>query len=147
MKAISIRQPWAWAILHAGKRVENRTRELPGKYVGVDLLLHTGKATDEAARAACAAVLGYDPPSFGDLPLGAVVGIVRFDGQTFDVSDPWAEPGLQHWIIDRVHALPEPVLGVRGMLGFFEPSPEAVDAVDHAARLARLVELARWWPE
>ena len=24
MKAISIRQPWAWAILHAGKRVENR---------------------------------------------------------------------------------------------------------------------------
>jgi len=24
MKAISIRQPWAWAILHAGKRIENR---------------------------------------------------------------------------------------------------------------------------
>lgn len=26
MKAISIRQPWAWAILHAGKRIENRAR-------------------------------------------------------------------------------------------------------------------------
>jgi hypothetical protein len=25
MKAISIRAPWAWAILHAGKDVENRT--------------------------------------------------------------------------------------------------------------------------
>ena len=25
MKAISIQQPWAWAILHAGKDVENRT--------------------------------------------------------------------------------------------------------------------------
>ena len=24
MKALSIRQPWAWAILHAGKRIENR---------------------------------------------------------------------------------------------------------------------------
>jgi hypothetical protein len=24
MKALSLRQPWAWAILHAGKRVENR---------------------------------------------------------------------------------------------------------------------------
>ena len=24
MRAISIRQPWAWAILHAGKRIENR---------------------------------------------------------------------------------------------------------------------------
>jgi hypothetical protein len=25
MKALSIRQPWAWAIIHAGKDVENRT--------------------------------------------------------------------------------------------------------------------------
>jgi hypothetical protein len=25
-RALSIRQPWAWAILYAGKRVENRTR-------------------------------------------------------------------------------------------------------------------------
>ena len=25
MKAISIQQPWAWAIIHAGKDVENRT--------------------------------------------------------------------------------------------------------------------------
>jgi hypothetical protein len=24
VKALSIRQPWAWAILHAGKRIENR---------------------------------------------------------------------------------------------------------------------------
>ena len=27
MKALSIRQPWAWAILHAGKRIENRERK------------------------------------------------------------------------------------------------------------------------
>lgn len=26
MKAISVRQPWAWAIMHAGKRIENRTQ-------------------------------------------------------------------------------------------------------------------------
>ena len=25
MKAVSVHQPWAWAILHAGKNVENRT--------------------------------------------------------------------------------------------------------------------------
>ena len=25
MKALSIHQPWAWAILNAGKTVENRT--------------------------------------------------------------------------------------------------------------------------
>lgn len=27
MKALSVRQPWAWAILHAGKRIENRERK------------------------------------------------------------------------------------------------------------------------
>jgi hypothetical protein len=27
MKALSIRQPWAWAIVHAGKRIENRQRK------------------------------------------------------------------------------------------------------------------------
>ena len=26
MKALTIRQPWLWAILHAGKRIENRGR-------------------------------------------------------------------------------------------------------------------------
>ena len=26
MKALTVRQPWAWAIVHAGKRIENRTR-------------------------------------------------------------------------------------------------------------------------
>ena len=25
MKALSARQPWAWAIIHAGKDIENRT--------------------------------------------------------------------------------------------------------------------------
>lgn len=27
MRAITIRQPWAWAIMHAGKRIENRSRK------------------------------------------------------------------------------------------------------------------------
>jgi hypothetical protein len=25
MKCVSLHQPWAWAVLHAGKKVENRT--------------------------------------------------------------------------------------------------------------------------
>ena len=26
MKALTVQQPWAWAIIHAGKTVENRTQ-------------------------------------------------------------------------------------------------------------------------
>ena len=40
MKALSIRQPWVWAITHAGKRVENRS--WPCNYRG-PVLLHASK--------------------------------------------------------------------------------------------------------
>jgi len=42
VKALSIRQPWAWAILHAGKRVENRDWKHPPTYRG-PLLIHAAK--------------------------------------------------------------------------------------------------------
>lgn len=50
MKALSIRQPWAWAILNAGKRVENREWDPHGGNVGqarnlieATVLIHAGK--------------------------------------------------------------------------------------------------------
>lgn len=43
MKALSIRQPWAWAILHAGKRIENR--DWAGCAFRGPLLLHASKGT------------------------------------------------------------------------------------------------------
>ncbi len=41
MKAISIRAPWWWCILHAGKRIENRHLGFP-RYTG-PVLLHASK--------------------------------------------------------------------------------------------------------
>jgi hypothetical protein len=38
--ALSIRQPWAWLILHAGKDIENR--DWPTKYRG-PFLIHASK--------------------------------------------------------------------------------------------------------
>lgn len=40
MKAVSVRQPWAWAIIHAGKDVENRSR----------ITLHRGPVAIHATR-------------------------------------------------------------------------------------------------
>ena len=34
MKAITVRQPWAYAIMHLGKDVENRTCNIAGSYRG-----------------------------------------------------------------------------------------------------------------
>lgn len=36
MRILTVRQPWAWAIIHGGKDVENRTRNVAGDYRDVD---------------------------------------------------------------------------------------------------------------
>ena len=43
MKALSIQQPWAWAILHAGKDIENRS--WPTNFRG-RILIHAGQKLD-----------------------------------------------------------------------------------------------------
>jgi hypothetical protein len=44
MKALSIRQPWAWLILHAGKDIENRDRKPrnPALHFRGSFLIHAG---------------------------------------------------------------------------------------------------------
>lgn len=96
MKAITIRQPYAWAICHAGKRVENRAwHNAPGliavarRLVGQRIAIHAGLGGTQAEYTA--AMIGmldrvriasdFTPsrhalpvlPLLADLPRGAVV--------------------------------------------------------------------------
>ena len=50
--AISVRQPWAAAMLYLPepKNVENRTWPMPDKFVGKKILLHAGKAKPRAGE-------------------------------------------------------------------------------------------------
>lgn len=43
MKAITLWPEWAWAILHLGKQIENRSRPLPMTMLGKPVALHAGK--------------------------------------------------------------------------------------------------------
>ena len=45
MRMLTVRQPWAWAIMHGGKNVENRVRNLAGGYRG-PVAIHAGLAID-----------------------------------------------------------------------------------------------------
>lgn len=50
MRAITVKQPWAWAIAAGGKDVENRTKPDPWRSaVGERLAIHAGKGWDRAA--------------------------------------------------------------------------------------------------
>ena len=41
MRILTVRQPWAWAIIHGGKDVENRVRNIAGSYRG-PVAIHVG---------------------------------------------------------------------------------------------------------
>jgi hypothetical protein len=94
MKALSIHQPWAWAILHAGKNVENRS--WPTRYRG-PLLIHASKnrATyDQEAKRDWEAIYGIALPRLEELTFGAVIGAVELvDCQPVSRIDssPWVE--------------------------------------------------------
>jgi len=123
MRALTIRQPWAGAIAHGTKRVENRTWKLPAAHQGARVLIHAGTQRDKDAIA------------YGDHldVYGAIIAVATFTGCHFDSGrqpccSEWAFTGTYHWAIDHVIALPEPV-PAKGALGFWTPTPEVLDAV------------------
>lgn len=90
MKALSILQPWAYAILHLRKDVENRTwrTNFRGRF-----LIHTGKGFDvdgyDWLNSLRIIALGIELPKRDEFPRGGIVGssVIRDCVQTSE--SPW----------------------------------------------------------
>lgn len=117
MKALSIQQPWAWAILLAGKDVENRSWAT--KYLG-PLLIHAGKTYDHSGAVDIEHHFALDIP--GDLPRGGIVGVVDLvDCIRFPENEPHPNPwaaGTFCWMLKNPRTLPFTPL--KGQLSLFE---------------------------
>ena len=77
LKALSIKQPWAWLIVNGWKDVENRSWNT--HYRG-RVLIHAGKTMDNLGLETIAQIeksLGLDIPipALQDLPRGGIVGV------------------------------------------------------------------------
>lgn len=128
LRAISVRQPWAWAIAHGGKTVENRTRRDPWfGAIGERILIHAAKTHDSYDDREVMRLAGTDPLPV--MPHGALVAqvLIRdvhwagtcFD-RGFDYCSKWAQPDQWHIVLDDVEPLPSSV-PCRGALGLFTP--------------------------
>ena len=126
MKAITIQQYWAWAIMAGHKGVENRTW---GTSYRGPLAIHAGQSISLMSRQIIQRILGRDVPV--DCPRGALLGVVdlvdvvRFNPHQpllldpYDLAgDPFAT-GPVCWILRNPRALAEPI-PMRGQLGLFE---------------------------
>lgn len=121
MKAISVRQPWAWLILH-GKCIENR--DWYTAYKG-QLAIHAaqGMSCDEYEDARDF-VRSFDPQLAGRIPQpeclvrGAVIGTVMQTGCVKDHPSRWFQGKFGHVYAEaRELVVPIPV---RGALGIWE---------------------------
>lgn len=139
MKAISLWQPWAWAILVCGKDVENRVWRT--HYRG-PLLLHAAKhrPTDEEVEsffdfaeeaigserlrdhfATLVTDQAYTPSDvMRALPRGGIVGRVEVVGCVHGHSSPWAMKGQFQWVLDPHKSKVLPFRPYKGERGFFE---------------------------
>lgn len=122
--ALSIRQPWAWLILHADKDIENRS--WPTRFRG-RILIHAAKgmtrdeyedAMDDAAWIGG----GFPVPSFSYLQRGGIVGSVEIVDCVRTHASPWF-CGPFGFVLRN--PAPLPFRPLRGALGLF-PVPDHV---------------------
>ena len=112
MKALSVRQPYSWAIIHGGKDVENRTWH--SDFRG-PVLIHAGLHWHEVGPEALARKMRMAVPC--DMPLGGIVGMVEIVDCVTRHPSRWFE-GPYGFVLRKPRALtftPCP-----GHLGFYD---------------------------
>ncbi|MEU2453820.1 hypothetical protein ABZ605_27555 [Streptomyces sp. NPDC012765] len=130
VRALTVRQPWAWALLN-GKHVENRSWPIPTNLVGSTVLLHAGKDIDRAALRDPRVTALPGLPARTDLPTGVITAVGRLTGCHFAKDGccaPWGEPEVYHWELAGLQALPEPVAAV-GKLGLWHPPADVTATI------------------
>jgi hypothetical protein len=123
LKALSIRQPWAWLIAQGVKRFENRDWDVrnPGRKFRGRFLIHAsqGMTKDEYAMAHTVAEEHGQPlPEFRALERGGIVAvgeIVKWHDTKPDMPFAFGS-GLE-----LANVKPLPFIPCRGALGFFKP--------------------------
>jgi hypothetical protein len=129
VKALSIRQPWAWLIVNGFKDIENRSWDT--RYRGT-VLIHASKgmtrAEYEAAKGICESLPPLERitmPPFEKLERGGIVGYAHITGTTRESESPWffGPVGFQ-----LVGAKPLPFQQLKGRLSFFETGYDVVAA-------------------
>ena len=126
VKALSVRQPWAWAILRAGKDVENRSAAAL-RHMRIEpfssIALHASKGMtrDEYEEAAeFMATLGVVCPAPNLLPRGGIVGAFEVEGVVSASASPWFF-GPRGIALKRARACE--FVAARGALGLFDWRP------------------------
>jgi ASCH domain len=126
LRALSIRQPWAWAVAAGHKRVENRTWST--SYRG-PLAIHAARVLERHASATVARLAGEPVPE--GLALGAVIAVAHLIEVVQSFDDPWFV-GPYGFVLANVRPI-APVLCI-GQQRFFDLPHDVEGRVRHQIR-------------
>ena len=133
-RALTVRQPWAWAIASGVKDVENRGWSIttPRGWLAVHAAATPADAREGARCAQLLAAAGVAAPAEAQLARSAVVAVVY----VHDVLPPqqavasaWAQPRCFHWLLRDARALKTPV-PCSGQIQLWELSSKVSAAID-----------------
>ena len=145
MKAITLKQPWAYLVCSGVKDIENRTWKCPEKYIGEMVLIHASKdeKLDVSAlnrpqlRVAYPVLSKHEMFDSKKFDRGGIIGSVRITGYTINHPSVWAKKTegtmvghtfvtpkgvktIYNWILEDAILFDEPILNVKGKLSFWD---------------------------
>jgi hypothetical protein len=137
-KALSIRQPWAWAIINAGKDIENRSWST--KYRG-PVCIHAAKGMTDSEWCDAMDFIDKALPvtrqgQFGrrasaihsaEAKRGGIIGVADIVDCVDASESPWFF-GPYGFVLKNVR--PVPFIPVKGALGFFDWRKNLIAARD-----------------
>lgn len=116
LRAITVHQPWAWAIVMGYKDVENRRSRTESRG---PLLIHAALKMDPAGFQFLWE-LGLHRKLPDELAVGALIGEVNLTDCRYGYESEWARPGHWQWILTSPKEFRSP-LACTGAQGFFTP--------------------------
>lgn len=126
MKALTLWQPWGWAVVEGYKAVENRSWPPPHALIGQRIAIHAGKTWDRYGADTVADLIGIDAFPDAAHVAGAAIGVATIErivhsrphpvGYSDHRPDLHLSPderawffGPFGWILRDVRRLPTPV--------------------------------------
>ena len=131
LRAITVRQPWAWAVVYGGKDVENRSRNIAGSFRG-PVAIHAGLAKYEQDNMSSRA---HRDAHGGEVDTaivyGAIIGVVDLvdvhQGHLHSGEcSVWSQPGAVHLLLRNPRPLTRPI-PYKGALGLWTLPDDVLD--------------------
>lgn len=114
--AVTERHPWAYAMFHLGKDVENRTWPLPEQYVGLPLAIHGGvppkgralrEAYEDYVTLGMQRLMPYKIP-FEQTVTPGIVGLLKVERNVTAMTSQWFA-GPCGWVLTDKLWFDEPI--------------------------------------